>query len=63
LAIGCKNPANDPVDFVFNTESKITAEDGEEGDRFGYSVAVYGDTAIVGCYGDANFTGASFVFE
>ena len=33
-------------------EAKLTASDGAAGDRFGFSVAVSGDTAVVGAYGD-----------
>jgi len=36
----------------FDTEKKITASDGAIGDFFGVSVAISGDTAIVGAYYD-----------
>jgi uncharacterized repeat protein (TIGR02543 family) len=39
--------------WVDMTETaKLTASDGEAGDRFGYSVAISGDTVVVGAYGD-----------
>ena len=41
---------------------RLQAEDGEAGDRFGYSVAIAGDTAIVGAYGKDSSTGAAYVF-
>jgi len=41
-------------------------DDGYEGDRFGYSVAVYGDTAVIGAYGDdadnGDNSGSAYVF-
>ena len=39
--------------------AKLTASDGAEGDRFGTSVSVGGDTIAVGAYGDDNFTGSA----
>ena len=41
--------------------AKLTAGDGAENDYFGYSVAVDGDTAVVGAYGDDNNKGAAYV--
>ena len=35
-------------------EAKLLAPDGDEGDRFGYSVAVSGDAAVVGAVEDEN---------
>ena len=37
---------------AFDTEVKITASDGAEWDWFGHSVAISGDTVIVGGFGD-----------
>jgi hypothetical protein len=45
------------------TEKKITASDAAASDQFGRSVAISGDTAIVGAAGDASFTGAAYIFE
>ena len=45
---------------------KLTASDAEGGDWFGISVAISGDTATVGAYGDdagGYATGAAYVFE
>ncbi len=46
--------------------NKLTASDGAEGDFFGYSVAISGDLAIVGAYGDddnGNETGSAYIFQ
>ena len=45
---------------------KLTASDGEDDDRFGYSVAIDGDIAIVGAWQEADGgtnAGAVYVFE
>ncbi len=42
---------------------KITASDGAAGDRFGLSVAISGDTLLVGATGDNGFQGAAYLFE
>ena len=48
---------------VWSQRDKLTASDGEAGDRYGYSVGVSGDTVVVGAYSDdgneAN-TGAAY---
>ena len=44
------------------TAAKLTASDGKEDDRFGHSVAVVGDTVVVGAYGDDGNRGAAYVF-
>ena len=36
----------------FGNQQKITASDGAEGDNFGFSVSVYGNTLVVGAYSD-----------
>ncbi len=46
--------------------AKLLAGDGEASDRFGYSVAISGTTAIVGAYGEDDNgvdSGAAYVFE
>jgi hypothetical protein len=40
---------------------KLLASDGARGDSFGYSVAVSGDTALIGAWGDAKY-GSAYVF-
>jgi hypothetical protein len=47
-------------------EQKLLASDGAEDDNFGYSVALYGDTALVGAYGDddnGDESGSTYVFS
>ena len=51
---------------VWSQAAKLTASDGKDGDYFGYSVAVDGDTVVVGAYrhdmdGKSN-SGAAYVF-
>ncbi len=46
--------------------AKLTAADGEEQDRFGYSVSISGTAAIVGAYKDddcGSASGSAYVFE
>ena len=46
--------------------AKLVASDGAVGDYFGYSVAVDGDTAVIGAYGDGNYgtnSGSAYVFS
>ncbi|MGB0370299.1 MAG: hypothetical protein ACPGN3_03050 [Opitutales bacterium] len=45
--------------------AKLLANDGEAGDYFGYSVSVYGDTIMVGAYGDddnGSESGSVYIF-
>jgi len=41
---------------------KLTAADGAGGDHFGISVALSGDTVVVGAFGDDSSKGAAYVF-
>jgi len=43
--------------------SKLTASDADNYDQFGIGVAIDGDTAIVGAYGDDGYTGSVYVFD
>ncbi|WP_405575899.1 LamG-like jellyroll fold domain-containing protein [Winogradskyella sp. Asnod2-B02-A] len=46
-------------------QAKLTASDATAGDRFGYSVAIDGDYAIVGAYGNddaGNNSGSAYIF-
>ena len=36
---------------VWSEQQKLTASDGAEGDYFGCSVAIDGDTAVIGAHG------------
>jgi hypothetical protein len=47
-------------------EAKLLSADGAEGDEFGASVVLDGDTALIGAPGDddyGNFSGAAYVFR
>ena len=44
LALGSPGPSQAPTEF------KLTASDAVTNDRFGYSVALSGDTALVGAW-------------
>lgn len=48
-------------DGHWSQQAKLLASDEVTGDRFGYSVSVSGDTAVIGAYGDDEF-GAAYVF-
>ena len=43
--------------------ARLYASDGEDGDEFGISVAIDGDTVVVGAWGDLNSRGSAYVFE
>src|SRR5690606_38119004 len=43
-------------------ERQLFSADGRTSQKFGFSVAVAGDTVLVGAYGDADATGAAYVF-
>ncbi|MDM8553642.1 choice-of-anchor D domain-containing protein [Desulfococcaceae bacterium HSG7] len=43
--------------------AKLTASDAVANDEFGISVAVSGDTAVVGAYYDGSHSGSAYVFE
>jgi hypothetical protein len=46
--------------------AKLLASDGAVEDKFGNSVAVSGDTAVVGAWGDkdlGDYSGSAYVFE
>ncbi len=43
-------------------EQKLTALDAAVNDRFGISVSVSGDTAVIGTYGDDSYSGSAYVF-
>jgi hypothetical protein len=41
----------------------LTASDGEAGDYFGSSVSIDGSFAIIGAYGDDNYSGSAYILE
>ena len=52
----------DPLIGVWSEPVKLIAGDGAADDWFGHSVAVDGDTIVVGAYGDDGKKGAAYVF-
>jgi len=57
--------AANAVTPAINEVAKLIASDGEASDYLGYSVAIDGDTAVVGVYGDDDLgseAGAAYVF-
>ena len=58
----CAAGASDPLVALALQQATLTASDGATGAYFGYSVAVSGDTAVVGAYGADSETGAAYVF-
>jgi hypothetical protein len=44
-------------------QAKLTASDAAEGDRFGYSVSIDGDVAVIGSFGDDEYSGSAYVFR
>jgi len=42
--------------------AKLIAADGAEGNYFGYSLAVDGDTMVIGAYGDGTNRGSAYIF-
>ncbi|WP_420207802.1 FG-GAP repeat protein, partial [Candidatus Electronema sp. JC] len=53
------------TDGTWTQQAKLLALDGAAGDHFGFSVAVSGDTAVIGAYGDDDTgidSGSVYVF-
>ena len=52
---------------TWTQEAKIVAEDGQDNDKFGTSVAISGDAIVVGAYGDdhgdGRYAGSVYVFS
>lgn len=49
------------ADGAWSQQAKLLSSDGEAFDRFGYSVALSGDTALIGAYWD-DLSGSAYVF-
>jgi hypothetical protein len=47
---------------IWTQQAKLTASDGVSGDHFGYSVALDGDTAVVGAFKDDSWMGSAYIF-
>jgi hypothetical protein len=45
-----------------NSIAKLTADNGEIGDNFGYTVAISNNRIVVGAFGHNNYTGAAYLF-
>ena len=43
--------------------AKLAASDGAAYDYFGYSVCISGDYAVVGAFGNDNYTGSAYIFK
>ncbi len=74
LVVGADNHANTRgAAYVFSRDrggagawgqaAKLIAADGEDGDSFGWSVAIAGQTALVGARGDDGSRGAAYLFS
>ncbi|PLX27291.1 hypothetical protein C0581_03480 [Candidatus Parcubacteria bacterium] len=48
---------------IYAQQDKLTASDAAAGDRFGDSVSISGDYAIVGAYADASSQGSAYIFK
>ncbi len=59
--------ASTPPGTAPTLQAKLTASDGASGDLFGWSVAVDGDTAVVGAFGDDTaaglYAGSAYAFR
>jgi hypothetical protein len=51
---------SDPCNII---ETKLTASDANTGDRFGCSVSISGSTALVGAWGNDNWSGSAYLFD
>lgn len=49
-------------DSFWNQQAMLLPHDGADDDRFGSSVGIYGDTAVVGAWGTNNDQGSAYVF-
>jgi hypothetical protein len=48
---------------AWDQEAKLTADDREAWDSFGYSVSISDERVVVGAYGDDNDSGSAYVFS
>ena len=64
VTLGWNDPSDTSItgyEYLQAQIAKLTASDGVAGDLFGHSVAVDGDTAVVGAYEDGSEKGAAYV--
>jgi hypothetical protein len=59
--LGMVSSAN--ADTVWMEKGKLTASDGQANDRFGYTVSISGDYAIIGAFGSESSKGAAYIFK
>ena len=59
-------PEDTPIDPPWTQTQKLTASDAQVGDKFGFSVAISGDVAVVGAFTEdssGSDAGAAYLFE
>ncbi len=64
VTLGWNDPSDTSItgyEYLQAQTAKLTASDGAAGDLFGHSVAVDGNTAVVGAYEDESGKGAAYV--
>ncbi len=64
VTLGWNDPSDTSItgyEYLQAQIAKLTASDGVAGDLFGHSVAVDGDTSVVGAYEDESEKGAAYV--
>lgn len=61
-SVQTKIAANASANTLWLQQAKLTASDGVAQDQFSYSVAISGDTIVVGAYADDGLTGIVYVF-
>ena len=49
--------------LTWSEDDKLVASDGDSNDKFGQSVDVNGDFAVIGAFNDGNSSGSAYVFE
>ena len=65
VRLGWTDPSDTSItgyQLLQQQEAKLTASDPAADDRFGYSVAADGDTAVAGAWGDGSQAGSAYVF-
>ena len=66
VLVSCKNPVTSPSIPIYSTQVKLTDNDGAADDNFGLSVAISGNTAIVGASSDDDNgagSGSAYLFQ
>ncbi len=63
LMIVCSTVTNNLTAQTWDEIIKLTASDADAGDEFGFSVALDGNQAIIGAYGNEGAFGSVYIFE